>query len=175
MSKFVVAGLLAGTLFGGAALAAQATPAPDAQPRAPRAMPKIDTDGSGTISRAEMLAAAEARFARRDANGDGQLSGDEMRAPHKHRSHRGQRGHRGGHRGHGDMLKHLDTNGDGVVTRAEAEAAGATRAAKHFDRIDANKDGRVDQAEVAQVRAQMKARWQQRKAERQTAPKPAGE
>src|SRR3546814_18006640 len=77
-----------------------------------------------TIGRAEMLAAAEARFTRRDANGDGQLSGDEMRRPHKHRGHRGQRGHRGGHRGHGDMLKHLDTNADGVVTRAEAEAAG---------------------------------------------------
>src|SRR3546814_18432469 len=83
-----------------------------------------------------MLAAAEARFTRRDANGDGQLSGDEMRRPHKHRGHRGQRGHRGGHRGHGDMLKHLDTNADGVVTRAEAEAAGAARAAKHVDRID---------------------------------------
>src|SRR3546814_9894141 len=58
MNKFVVAGLLAGTLFGGAALAAQTAPAPDAQPRVQRTMPKIDTDGSGTIGRAEMLAAA---------------------------------------------------------------------------------------------------------------------
>src|SRR3546814_12517829 len=82
-NKCVVAGLLAGTLFGGAALAAQTAPAPDAQPRVQRTMPKIDTDGSGTIGRAEMLAAAEARFTRRDANGDGQLSGDEMRRPHK--------------------------------------------------------------------------------------------
>src|SRR3546814_9999375 len=36
MNKFVVAGLLAGTLFGGAALAAQTAPAPDAQPRVQR-------------------------------------------------------------------------------------------------------------------------------------------
>src|SRR3546814_5795363 len=78
-------------LFGGAALAAQTAPAPDAQPRVQRTMPKIDTDGSGTIGRAEMLAAAEARFKRRDANGDGQLSGDEMRRPHKPRGHRGDR------------------------------------------------------------------------------------
>src|SRR3546814_14484774 len=90
-NKCVVAGLLAGTLFGGAALAAQTAPAPDAQPRVQRTMPKIDTDGSGTIGRAEMLAAAAARFTRRAANGHGQLSGDEMRRPHKPRGHRGDR------------------------------------------------------------------------------------
>src|SRR3546814_11136758 len=101
MNKFVVAGLLAGTLFGGAALAAQTAPAPDAQPRVQRTMPKIDTDGSGTIGRAEMLAAAEARFTRRDANGDGQLSGDEMRRPPKPRGQRGTPGPRWGHRRHG--------------------------------------------------------------------------
>src|SRR3546814_16751667 len=107
-------------------------------------MPKIDTDGSGTIGRAEMLAAAAARFTRRDANGDGQLSGDEMRRPHKHRGHRGPRGHRGGNRGPGDMLKHPDTNAAGVVTRAAPEAARAARAAKTFDRLEANKDSLPD-------------------------------
>src|SRR3546814_197143 len=95
MNKFVVAGLLAGTLFGGAALAAQTAPAPDAQPRVQRTMPKIDTDGSGTIGRAEMLAAAEARFTRRAANGDGQLSGHELRRPHQHRGQPGPRRHPG--------------------------------------------------------------------------------
>src|SRR3546814_14476039 len=84
MNKFVVAGLLAGTLFGGAALAAQTAPAPDAQPRVQRTMPKIDTDGSGTIGRAEMLAAAEARFTRPDAHGHGPLSGHQIPQPHNH-------------------------------------------------------------------------------------------
>ncbi|MCM8730216.1 EF-hand domain-containing protein [Hephaestia sp. GCM10023244] len=174
MKKIVLVAALAGTIVGGAALAAQAapTPAPDAPPRAQRMMASIDTDGSGTISRAEMLAAAEARFARQDVNGDGQLSAAEMRGA---KMHRGRRGHRGAGRGHGDMIKRLDTNGDGVVTRAEAEAAGAARAAKQFDRIDLNKDGRVDQAEITAARTQMKARWQQMKAQRQAAPKPAGE
>src|SRR3546814_11355347 len=117
MNKFVVAGLLAGTLYGGAALAAQTAPAPDAQPRVQRTMPKIDTDGSGTIGRAEMLAAAEARFTRRDATGDGQPSGDEMRRPHAPRAHRGQRAHRGRHRGHGALRKPLHTNPHSVVPR----------------------------------------------------------
>jgi hypothetical protein len=40
-----------------------------------------------------------------------------------------------------ERFKALDTNGDGRISRAEAQAAPALAA--HFDQIDANKDGQV--------------------------------
>jgi len=46
----------------------------------------IDTDGNGTLSRAELQARAVARLARADANGDGALDRDELIAfvpPHR--------------------------------------------------------------------------------------------
>ena len=48
---------------------------------------RMDADHDGKVSRAEALAAAEAAFARADANGDGFVTTEEMRAAHK--AHRG--------------------------------------------------------------------------------------
>jgi len=166
MKKLVLAAALGGTLLAGAAMAAQT--APTAQPRAERHMNRLDTDNSGTVSRAEMLARAEARFAKRDKDGDGQLSAAELTRKH-------MRGHRRHHRGHGDMFKRFDANSDGVLTRDEMQQQAATRALKRFDRFDANKDGRVEQTEVAQLRAERKEHRQQRRAARQAASQSAGE
>lgn len=46
-----------------------------------------------------------------------------------------------------------DANSDGLITRAEAQAAGTAR----FARMDANSDGRLDQADWEQVRQQRRA------------------
>ena len=46
-----------------------------------------------------------------------------------------------------------DKNGDGALTKAEAEAAGLKRLTKNFDAIDTNKDGKVTRAELAAFRA----------------------
>ena len=166
MKKLVLAAALGGTLLAGAAIAGQA--APTAQPRAERHMNRLDTDNSGTVSRAEMLARAGARFARRDADKDGQLSAEELTRKHM----RGARRH---HRGHGGVFKRFDANSDGVLTREEMQQQAAARALKRFDRLDADKDGRIDQAEVAQHRADRKAARQQRRAARQAASQSAGE
>ena len=49
---------------------------------------RVDTDNDGKVSKAEALSAAEAMFARADANGDGFVTPEEMRAGHKaHRGH----------------------------------------------------------------------------------------
>ena len=50
---------------------------------------RMDSDNDGKVSRAEALAAAEAAFSRADANQDGFVTAEEMKAAHK--SHRGQR------------------------------------------------------------------------------------
>lgn len=46
-----------------------------------------------------------------------------------------------------------DKNGDGALTKAEAEAAGMTRLSQNFDAVDTNKDGKVTRAELAAFRA----------------------
>lgn len=94
-----------------------------------------DTNGDGMISRAE--AAALPRIAKHfdaiDANRDGQLTFDEIRAYHEARR--------------GEHWMKLDTNGDGLVSRAEAQA-GAPRLAEHFDQLDTNKDGQLSKDEI---------------------------
>jgi len=56
--------------------------------------------------------------------------------------------------GHGgaDLFKKWDTNGDGVVTKEEAQAASAADLAKRFDELDLNKDGQVTREEMSQAR-----------------------
>ncbi|MGB2817109.1 MAG: EF-hand domain-containing protein [Burkholderiaceae bacterium] len=95
---------------------------------------RMDADGNGLVSREEaknfpMLAQ---NFDAIDANKDGQLSRDEMRAYHE------------AHRGEG--WARLDTNKDGMVSREEAKAA--PRLSANFDALDANKDGQLSQDEL---------------------------
>jgi hypothetical protein len=96
-----------------------------------------DTDGNGMLSRQE--AAALPRIAKHfdeiDANKDNQVTADELRAFHE--KMRGARGEHGKNRG--DMLKKLDTDGDGRISVQEAKAA--PRLAEHFSAIDTNGDG----------------------------------
>lgn len=79
----------------------------------------IDTDGSGTVDAAELLAAGEAReqarketraaqmIERADANDDGVLSQDELQAP----------------RPRADMFERMDKDGNGSLSQEELEAA----------------------------------------------------
>jgi Ca2+-binding EF-hand superfamily protein len=68
---------------------------------------------------------------------------------------------------HGHMMSghSVDANGDGVVSRDEAQAF--PRLAAEFDSVDSNKDGQLDKAEMtahrearhAQMRAEAEKRW----------------
>jgi Ca2+-binding EF-hand superfamily protein len=118
-------------LAGAATLAAAA---PGAEGHDPMARFKAaDTNGDGMISRdeAKALPRIAKHFDEIDANHDGQITADELRAFHQ-QMHEGRKGH-------GGLLKKLDTDGDGRISRAEAQAA--PRLAAHFDEIDTNKDG----------------------------------
>ena len=136
---FAAVGFAALAGVGGLALAqGNATP-----PRAGHHLFQGDANTDGVLTRAEFDAARQARFAQQDANNDGQLTREEMRAGH------GEGGHHGrgwGRRGGMHMLARADANNDGNVTRDEYLAGPIAS----FDRLDANNDGVISEAERPQ-------------------------
>jgi hypothetical protein len=132
----------AALLAGGAALYAQA-----GRMHGPMAM--FDSDSNGAITLAEARAGTAKMFAGADSNRDGRVTAEEMRAFHGAISggHRG--GHKGGDRGPGRAgppggPMHLDADGDGAVTLAEAQSG----IERHFGAIDSNRDGSITAAEM---------------------------
>jgi len=107
---------------------------------------QADADGNGLISRdeAKTLPRLAKHFDEIDANRDGQLSKEELRAFHEkmHAQHAQERAQR-----MAEHWKKLDTDGDGRVSLAEAQA-NAPRLAQHFDQVDANGDGYVTPDEM---------------------------
>lgn len=145
----VITAALATVLASGAAGAQQASATPTATAAPDRAagmFARADGDGDGFVSKQE--AASMPRLAERfdslDKDGDGRLSQAEM--PAARRGARAQQA--GAHRGmqgrHG--MKAMDANGDGSISREEATAAGMS--ADRFAQSDANKDGRLDRADL---------------------------
>ena len=100
---------------------------------------RADTDGSGGLSEAEMIAAREAR---QEARGERRGQRGEMR-----------RGRGGMHRAM-KMLQRADTNNDQVVSRAEFDAAVEAR----FARVDADGSGTITAEERKAAREAMKQR-----------------
>ena len=138
MRQLFLAAAFAGTMTGAAAFAGQAAPTDQAGPgRGGGMMARADTNGDGTISRAEFMAQADARFARMDKNGDGQIASDEM-------------GRMAG-RGSGGGMMAADTDHDGKISHAEFTA----QAAAHFAKLDANGDGQISGDEMKAVMERM--------------------
>jgi Ca2+-binding EF-hand superfamily protein len=99
-----------------------------------------DTNGDGLISRQEAAALPHLaqQFDAIDADHDGQLSKDELKAFFKARREQMAAA----------WFKKVDTDGDGRISKAEAQA-GAPRLAAHFDKIDTNGDGFLSPEELA--------------------------
>lgn len=55
-----------------------------------------------------------------------------------------------------DVIKGMDKDNDSAISKEEWAAAG--RPAERFDRVDANKDGKISQAELEAAFAAMRAR-----------------
>jgi hypothetical protein len=113
-------------------------------------MAKFDSDSNGAITLAEARAGAAKMFEGADSNRDGRATHEEMMAFHgkmgaHHKGGHGDKAGRGGHgekRGKGPM--HLDSDGDGALTLAEAQSG----IEAHFAKIDSNRDGSIDEAEM---------------------------
>lgn len=100
---------------------------------------RIDANGDGAVTQEEVRAHAAARFAQADADNDGSLTAQEMLALRG-----GQRAER--------MLERHDTDGNGQLSaeelRAASEGRGEKRLQRMLNRMDANDDGKLSLAEM---------------------------
>ena len=132
--------------MGGAAFAqttAPAAPAPE-RPHMEHGggmwFKSVDTDGDGTISKAE----ADALFNKIDTNHDGKLDKSELAAYRKTMMEQ----RRAEMRAELDArFKAADKNGDGALTKAEVQA-GMPHLARYFDQFDTNHDGKLTLDEI---------------------------
>jgi Ca2+-binding EF-hand superfamily protein len=157
MKKTILATLLGATLLGGTAYATVQQAPGRGDP-----MMKADTNSDGILTRQEVLAAADARFAKMDADKNGQISREEQRAgkPHRvgmHKPRVADDAKRTAFRQ--KMLERFDTDKDGKLSDTERQAARQQRQAKHPEgrgsgtramarHFDANGDGLVSLAEM---------------------------
>ena len=104
-----------------------------------RLMKRADTNHDGKISQSEMAQALAASFAVLDTNHDGHLSKAEL--DNRKASYKAYR----------QDVKASKASGE----RLYAVVRLPKRVAKHFGRIDANKDGLISQAEMEHVAARL--------------------
>lgn len=114
------------SLFLGAAAALVAVPAL-AAPAAGGARANPDADGNGVLTRAEVEADVARRFAKLDANRDGKVDEGDRAAHRKAKAD--------------EMFAAADSDRNGSISRAEFDAAQATREAKRAERRAAMADG----------------------------------
>ena len=114
---------------------------------------RLDANKDGSISKAEWDQADAARQAKRAEwkAKRGERAGAPGNGAERHamRGHHG--GKRGGHGGPGGWMK-ADANGDKAISQAEFVAGALAR----FDRMDANKDGKVTVEERQAMRQAMR-------------------
>jgi hypothetical protein len=105
------------------------------------AFESMDTNGDGKISADEHAAAASRMFDKMDTNKDGKVTAAEMTAAHQQVT--GKKAEKG-ELSATDKIKKFDTNGDGVLTADEHEAA----ARSMFEKMDTDHDGYLTKAEL---------------------------
>lgn len=97
---------------------------------------RIDTNHDGVITQAEYVAAATARFNKADTNGSGEITAQQIASSPRMVKREQRFAAR--------EVKHMDTNGDGVVSQDEYIAAAKAR----FAKLDKNGDGYIEADEV---------------------------
>jgi EF hand len=142
MSALAVLALSGAVLVSGLATSATAQMGPGDDERGPRLaemFAAIDVDSDGKVTQEELAAHRAAMFAAADSNGDGKLGPDEVAARELARftemmPDRAAR-----------MVERHDDNGDGVLS---ADEIGEGPMEDHFARIDTDNDGAISQAEA---------------------------
>lgn len=162
MSKFKLNGnkltgsaLIVATVLMGAAAFAQDQQGPEGRGMGPMFdFSTLDADKDGKVTKAELDAQKTARFTEADTNKDGKLSAEELTAARdamiaKRKADR-----------LADMVAKMDKDGDGMI--AIDELPSPPNADRMFDRIDTDKDGAISQAEADAAKQMMQERMEKR-------------
>jgi Ca2+-binding EF-hand superfamily protein len=159
--------------------------------RIKRMLKRYDADGDERITKEEFEKPARARFAKRDFNGDGKISDDELPPRHKKfsrgdsdndaddegkvngsgdpdkqaRRDDGERGYEGRHHRfhHHHRHHHWRHGGKGWHEKSRSLDDVLKRTARRFDQHDANQDGVIDKDEIAGDRSKWIAYKQRRR------------
>lgn len=119
--------------WGGAAVSGQAKPLPQS---ARQRFEKADTNHDGVVTLDEYVAAAKTLYARLDAQHNGKVTASEIASSPRAQERATKVAER--------LIRHMDTNGDGVVSQDEFLAAARSR----FAKIDKNGNGFIDADEM---------------------------
>ncbi|MEM9600398.1 MAG: calcium-binding protein [Pseudomonadota bacterium] len=122
---------------------------------AERLFERLDANGDGSVTFAEIEADRKEAFARLDANGDGVLGASELDALNDRglaQADVPRRGRNG--RVQTDRLYRMDRNRDGRITLNEFDGPQGSL----LDRADFNGDGTVERAEFDDMVARLRAR-----------------
>lgn len=115
----------------------------------------LDANGDGQVTQDEIAAQRTARIAAMDTDGDGNLSEAELTAAHEAREAERKAARTK------QMMARMDANKDGVVSLAEM-TPDADHGVKMFKRIDANGDGAISKAEADAAMEKMAKRMEKR-------------
>jgi Ca2+-binding EF-hand superfamily protein len=119
-------------------------------------MQRLDKDGDGRISGEEMPKGGRPDLSKADRNGDGGVDVIELTLVITERAGRG-----GGPGPMAERLKQMDGNGDGVIEKAEWKGP-----PERFDALDADRDGKLTEAEAKQALGAMgEGRWMDKNAD----------
>jgi Ca2+-binding EF-hand superfamily protein len=153
----LITGLATSVFVAGSALAQSSpasAPTPDRaaqmQQRFDQHFSKMDKNGDGFIDHDEAAGnkRLSAHFDEIDANKDGRISKDEMKA-HFAASHEKRHEKMQEKREKFEAkFNAADKDGDGALSKDEAQTAKMTQIVRNFDAIDANKDGKVTPDEL---------------------------
>lgn len=117
---------------------------------------RLDKDGDGRISGEEMPKGGRMDLSKADRNGDGAVDLIELTLLITERA-----GKDGGAGPMVQRLKQMDGNGDGVIEKAEWKGP-----PERFDALDADRDGKITEAEAKQALGAMgEGRWMDKNAD----------
>ena len=101
---------------------------------------RLDADASGGISVDEAEGPLEGHFDQIDTDGNGEITGGELKASRAKRSERGIEMR--------ERIKAADADGNGAISNNEANEAGLDKLIEHFDKIDSDGDGEITKQEL---------------------------
>lgn len=130
---------LVGAVVASGAVAQMAPEGDGPGPRLTEMFASIDADGDGKLTQEELAAHRAANFAAADTNGDGALDAEELAARHLARVQEtlAERSAR--------MIERMDDSGDGLL---QPDEMGEGPLESRFARIDTDNDGAISEAEA---------------------------